>query len=266
MKKNLVLLSLLALMIGAIACNKTKEQTEEVVQEIMADTLQTSLDWAGSYSGVIPCADCQGIFVRIDLTSDNRYTMEQVYQGATEGQNKENTSGSFIWNAEGTVITLQQADAEAFPHQLKVEPEQLIALSKEGKEMTGELADNYKLSKINEDLVEKYWKLTELKGQPVAYKDGKSKEAFITFNIEGNRVHGNFSCNTFNGTYTLKPDKKISFSQMIATRMMCMDMTLEKNFNEILPLIDHYAIDGNTLVLNNSEAAPLARFESVLLR
>lgn len=35
-----------------------------------ADNAETSLDWAGEYEGVFPCADCEGIKVELDLNPD----------------------------------------------------------------------------------------------------------------------------------------------------------------------------------------------------
>lgn len=51
----------------------------------------------------------------------------------------------------------------------------------------------------------------------------------LVFDIENNSVHGNIGCNTMNGvinTHTDNPDK-ISFSNMITTRMSCPNMEIE---------------------------------------
>nr|WP_250850238.1 copper resistance protein NlpE N-terminal domain-containing protein [Acinetobacter sp. ANC 5378] len=36
----------------------------------MGDTVETSLDWAGEYKGVFPCADCEGIETDLELKSN----------------------------------------------------------------------------------------------------------------------------------------------------------------------------------------------------
>ena len=36
-------------------------------------TARDSLDWAGSYEGVLPCADCPGIRTRVTLSDNGRY-------------------------------------------------------------------------------------------------------------------------------------------------------------------------------------------------
>ena len=35
-----------------------------------ADSAETSLDWAGEYEGIFPCADCEGIKIELDLNPD----------------------------------------------------------------------------------------------------------------------------------------------------------------------------------------------------
>ncbi len=38
-------------------------------------TSQNSLDWAGVYEGVLPCADCPGIQTRLTLSRDETYEL-----------------------------------------------------------------------------------------------------------------------------------------------------------------------------------------------
>jgi Heat shock protein len=114
---------------------------------------------------------------------------------------------------------------------------------------------------IENPIAEKHWKLVELRGAPVENKSGK--EAFIVFSAEDMRVHGNYGCNNFTGSYKLEEGNRISFSQMAGTMMMCMDMEVEQAFSEVLRMADNYYVDGNHLVLNRARMAPLARFVAV---
>jgi uncharacterized lipoprotein NlpE involved in copper resistance len=38
-------------------------------------------DWAGTYAGTLPCADCEGIRTELVLGSDGRYTLRRTYLG-----------------------------------------------------------------------------------------------------------------------------------------------------------------------------------------
>ena len=115
---------------------------------------------------------------------------------------------------------------------------------------------------LDDNLVEKYWKLTELFGESVNTSEG-GNEAYIIFKKEENRITGKSGCNTFNGSFSLMPGNRISFSKTISTMMMCANMDIEAKIHQMLEMADNYMINGNKLVLNKGRMAPLARFEVV---
>jgi heat shock protein HslJ len=119
---------------------------------------------------------------------------------------------------------------------------------------------------MNNSLTETYWRLTALVGQPIVYADGEKKEMHIILKKEGNRVTGNGGCNSFTGSYMVQAGNRISFSQLASTLMACANMVKEKEFLDMLPTVDNYAIKGNILSLNKAKMAPLAKFEAVYLK
>jgi heat shock protein HslJ len=119
---------------------------------------------------------------------------------------------------------------------------------------------------MNTSLTETYWRLTELMGQPIVYADGAKKEMHIILKKEGNRVTGNGGCNSFTGSYIVQAGNRISFSQLAATLMACVNMDKEKEFMDMLSTVDNYAIKGNILSLHKAKMAPLAKFESVYMK
>lgn len=73
------------------------------------DTAETSLDWAGKYKGVLPCADCEGIEMELELKSDKTYELTEEYLGKGKG-NEFKTKGAFSFDTKNpSVITLDQA-------------------------------------------------------------------------------------------------------------------------------------------------------------
>ena len=60
----------------------TKEDTVNVISD--EHNAQNSLDWSGIYTGVLPCADCEGIETTIILKSDNTYLKTEKYLGENE--------------------------------------------------------------------------------------------------------------------------------------------------------------------------------------
>ncbi|OAL81358.1 copper homeostasis protein CutF [Acinetobacter sp. SFB] len=75
----------------------------------MGDTAETSLDWAGKYKGVFPCADCQGIETELELKTDKTYELTQKYLG--KGKNNESkVKGTFSFDPDNpSVIRLDKA-------------------------------------------------------------------------------------------------------------------------------------------------------------
>lgn len=113
-------------------------------------------------------------------------------------------------------------------------------------------------------LTERYWKLIELYGNKVVMNPKAHKEPHFILKDEDNRVTGNSGCNHFFGTYELKPGNRIRFSQIGVTRMACTEsMDTEQSLLKVFKMTDHYAINGDTLVLSKTRMAPLARFVAI---
>ncbi|ENX59022.1 MULTISPECIES: copper resistance protein NlpE [Acinetobacter] len=155
MKKSLIAISLASIFL--VACNKaetpkTDEQTPpatttEASSEVIADsahTAENSLDWNGTYTGVLPCADCEGIKTELKLNLDKTYEIKETYLGKGDGKAFE-SKGSFAFDSKNTsVIELDKAGDN---RKYFVAEGYLKALDMEGKEITGELADKYELKK-----------------------------------------------------------------------------------------------------------------------
>ncbi|MDT3275673.1 copper resistance protein NlpE [Shewanella sp. SP2S2-4] len=147
MNKSLCCIALLALFTTACseapkedtAVDTTQVQTEAAKTVPVGDTSQNSLDWAGSYEGVLPCASCEGIQTLITLQSDNSFVQETVYLGKDEKILK--LMGKAAWDKKGQKITLEDGT------QYLVGENQLIMLDTEGQRITGDLAANYVLKK-----------------------------------------------------------------------------------------------------------------------
>jgi len=105
---------------------------------------QNSLDWAGTYKGVTPCADCEGIETEIVLNADLIFTLKAKYLGKGDGKVFQE-AGSFVWDKTGGIISLE--GFKGGPSQYKVGENRLIQLDMEGNVITGDLAEKYVLKK-----------------------------------------------------------------------------------------------------------------------
>ncbi len=88
-----------------------------------------TLDLAGMYEGVLPCASCPGIETTINLYADGSFTRTMVYRDQADGTAQD--AGQW-WMQEG-VLTLHSDDAdEQDTHLVVVEDEVLELTEKDG--------------------------------------------------------------------------------------------------------------------------------------
>ena len=143
-RKFCCVLGIACLLFCLNACSSRGDGSNEN-QVATVDNSNTSLDWQGTYSGVLPCADCEGIETKLSLNEDNTYEITWKY----EGRNNEEyvCKGTFTWNSDGSMITLENLDTDKYPTMYKVGENHLLQLDLKGNVISGENADNYRLNK-----------------------------------------------------------------------------------------------------------------------
>ncbi|ESU29149.1 copper resistance lipoprotein NlpE [Flavobacterium limnosediminis JC2902] len=148
--KHLVL-ALTALNLTVFGCEtgiktKSKELKNDADTTLVVSdghTSEISLDWDGTYKGIIPCADCPGIETNLTLNKDKTYSLSVLYQDRDKKPTI--TKGSFTWDSTGSNIKLDKAGAET---QYKVKEGSLVMLDREGKEIESALKSHYVLHKV----------------------------------------------------------------------------------------------------------------------
>lgn len=241
---------------------ESTENNTELTSQPMADNSMISLDWDGTYYGVLPCADCEGIETTIKLSKDLTYSLISKYIGKSDKVFEK--SGSFTWNEAGTTISLSGFNEGEGPSKYFVGENRLTQLDLSGNKIEDELAEKYILNKVEKaSLTDTRWRLIEFRGKPVEYKNPGGKEIFIQLNAKDSSAFGFSGCNTFRGSYELKEGNRITFSKMATTLMACPDMELEREFMTVIETVDNYNYDGINFVLNRARIAPLARFEAM---
>jgi uncharacterized lipoprotein NlpE involved in copper resistance len=136
-KKSLVSLLMATIVIFGLASCVSSRGIDN------AHNSKNSLDWAGVYTGTTPSASGSGINVRLMLSQDETFVLQ--YEYLDRPNNQFNSTGSFTWDKKGNIITLK-IEKEVPPY-YKVEENRLIQLDMKGKPITGDLADNYVLTK-----------------------------------------------------------------------------------------------------------------------
>lgn len=198
-----------------IACSETKRINKDLMY---AHTAQNSLDWAGVYSGSLPCADCDYIDTELRLNADGSYTLSTVYMGKGDEQ-PEILSGKFVW--KGGLIMLEGIVEGTRPTMYKVEENQIRQLDMQGKEIKGDLAQQYVLKKNGNRLVEdKKWKIVEINGKEIK---GPADNYYIIFHSKDGRVEAKANCNVLLNTYKIRNELQLSIKPGVSTLMACPD-------------------------------------------
>lgn len=227
------------------------EKAEEKI--ISSDNSQNSLDWAGTYSGVLPCADCTGIETKLTINNDLTFNIESKYLGKSNEVFSQ--SGTFAWNAEGSHISL---DIKENPLKFLVGENQVTQLDSKGSLVVGDLATKYILKKVESNITDVKWILVELYEKPVEAGKGLDQSPFVTFESTTTKLKGNSGCNNINGKFELSGKGNIKSSNIFATMNSCADSDTENLFQRALRNMQSYEIIGNQLILTEPEWARAA--------
>ncbi|WP_410222452.1 copper resistance protein NlpE [Pedobacter sp.] len=145
MKKLLLCAGLLTALLTACNNSNTKKETStQDTTTTLTDTVHTSrnsLDWNGTYKGILPCADCPGIETTVVLNANNTFSYMAKYQ---DRDFKTEDKGKIMWHDNDSVVHLKGQETDL---KYKVGENQLIQLDTEGKEITGALSKYYILEK-----------------------------------------------------------------------------------------------------------------------
>jgi len=95
--------------LGAVFCTCATSEAgsqpaRQTTQAPDLHTSQNSLDWAGTYEGVLPCADCPGIKTRLTLNKDGTYELRAEFLERPIAP--KTVRGRFTWHASGNAISL----------------------------------------------------------------------------------------------------------------------------------------------------------------
>lgn len=244
------------LLIMLAACDPASQSTATPHPD-PAHNSRVSLDWAGSYQGTLPCADCEGIAVVVTLHNDSRYEVRRKYLGKQD--TVFNSTGNFEWNDAGGIVHLAGEEPSSF----QVGENRIIQLNMDGQKIEGELADKYILHKISPHLEETYWKLIRIGSAPVPANN--NREPHLIFHSNNSRVSGTGGCNNLMGGYETTGAGQVRFGQLASTKMACPNMETDALLAEALEKTNRYELISDTLVLK-FDTISLAEFEAVYLR
>lgn len=130
--------------VAEVHITETKSEGEPPPPPPDGHNAQNALDYTGTYKGIVPCADCEGIITQISIGADSSFELTLQYKGKGDGRPVV-SKGTYNWK-DGNTISLAGVTGGAFLY--KVEENRLRQLDTEGRKIEGALAENYVLTKV----------------------------------------------------------------------------------------------------------------------
>jgi uncharacterized lipoprotein NlpE involved in copper resistance len=137
--KKIILFAFTAIILTGCAGrggNKAAQQEEAQAQtedSVSGATLNTTTI-AGTYKGVLPCADCPGIDNELTLASDSTYVLKYKYQERGDKVFEETGTYSFSYKGEDAFVVLSQSA----PNTYLIGDKTLTAMDMEGNPIGGD--------------------------------------------------------------------------------------------------------------------------------
>jgi heat shock protein HslJ len=184
-----------------------------------------SLDWAGTYEGVLPCADCPGTKTRLTLNSNGSYLLVTEAQGSQNAE--KSVSGIFTWQPSGNAITLDERGGR---QQFAVGEGRLLLLRPEGG--ASQSGANLALTltahaphsgDLEQQLGHYHWTLvsaTDANNRSIAGLP-PGKDHPVVFSFADSRLSVQGPCNRLVGGYQITAAKQLTFNGGASTRMAC---------------------------------------------
>lgn len=185
---------------------------------------RNALDWAGTYEGVLACADCAGIHTRLMLAQDGAF--ELFTRRLARDAEPAVVEGTFDWEPGGNSIVLDAAGSE---QRFAVGEGHLLRLD------TGEAQPDWNRGEavlprvaageqgLAEVLEAHRWRLVnavDAGNQRLEVLFPDPERGFV-FAFAGNRLHVEGGCNGLRGTFQVDADGMLEVTGTMSTMMAC---------------------------------------------
>ena len=179
---------------------------------------RNSLDWAGTYEGVLPCADCLGTKTWLTLSYDGSYRLVTQARGSQNAE--KSVSGVFTWQPSGNAITLDERGGR---QQFSVGEGRLTLLRPEGGASLVLTLGAPDSEDLQQQLGRYRWTLafaTDASNRPVAgLPPGQDRPVVLSF--AGSRLSVQGPCNRLVAEYKVTPANQLAVNVGASTKMAC---------------------------------------------
>ena len=129
-----------------VSCNSNKNGIASTDSSYKTVVPETALINAENYVGTLPCADCEGIDVSLQLNKDSSFVMNSVYKGSRGDSTDNHLKEIGSWSMHGA-DTLYLINTNSHLTKYIKTANTLTQLDGDGKIITGNLAAKFVLHK-----------------------------------------------------------------------------------------------------------------------
>lgn len=118
--QQMIFVCIVSLLAAGACKNDKKPKEQKTTTEWKQKSSKKKWDYTASYQTTLPCEDCNGIIVKLQLKEDGSYRLTKIYNGG-ETKNDEITTetGQYSWKSDGHILTLANDNFEVAENMLK---------------------------------------------------------------------------------------------------------------------------------------------------
>ena len=128
----------------AFACSKESKDTATSNAEATASAETIPSEFIGTFNGVLPCADCEGMETSLTLNANKTFLKAVKYLG--KDTKVFMTKGSYEVDGKTGMVTMSPNDGESIPNYRMVAG-RMVQLDMSNNIVTGDLSNAYILAK-----------------------------------------------------------------------------------------------------------------------
>lgn len=225
--------ALLTVVLVACSTEKPADQAEtsagQLAQQVVdMHTSRMSLDWRGTYEGLLDCADCAGVHALLTLDEGESFVLSS--RPLRRGVKTTTEQGQFRWQADGNSIALETVIGELG---FLVGEGRLILRSMAGSSQAL-AAENTVLAQmppgqpgerqaVIDMLIDHHWALvdaTTASNQRIDTLFPEPEQAF-SFTFAGSSLQVRGGCNGLRGAFAIVDEGTLEITAMMSSMMAC---------------------------------------------
>lgn len=142
--------ALLAIVLGTAVLTACSSSAPQPPEEAKKEQVAKAAPFIGLYSGVTPCASCEGIELNLSINADTTYDLKTTYIGSADKSSISDMAfmESGVYKTEDDIVTLITPSSGNKTYFKLLDDGNLLRVSEDGSEPLEPMRDLYILKKV----------------------------------------------------------------------------------------------------------------------